>query len=39
MGKRVEANGVNTWYDERGRGDTVVLLHGGLTADVTMSKS
>jgi pimeloyl-ACP methyl ester carboxylesterase len=31
MGKRVEANGVNTWYDERGRGDTVVLLHGGLT--------
>lgn len=27
----VTVNGVNTWYDERGTGDTVVLLHGGLT--------
>ena len=31
MGDRVEINGVNTWYDERGAGDTIVLLHGGLT--------
>ena len=27
----VEVNGVNTWYDERGAGDPLVLLHGGLT--------
>jgi len=27
----VEVNGVNTWYDERGDGDPLVLLHGGLT--------
>ena len=27
----VMVNGVNTWYDERGAGDTLVLLHGGLT--------
>jgi pimeloyl-ACP methyl ester carboxylesterase len=31
MGDRVEINGVNTWFDERGAGDTIVLLHGGLT--------
>jgi pimeloyl-ACP methyl ester carboxylesterase len=31
MGDRVDINGVNTWYDERGVGDTIVLLHGGLT--------
>jgi hypothetical protein len=24
MGDRVEINGVNTWYDERGAGDTIV---------------
>lgn len=27
----VTVNGVHTWYDERGDGETVVLLHGGLT--------
>jgi pimeloyl-ACP methyl ester carboxylesterase len=27
----VTVNGVHTWFDERGAGDTVVLLHGGLT--------
>ena len=31
MAGYVEANGVNTWYDERGDGDPLVLLHGGLT--------
>jgi pimeloyl-ACP methyl ester carboxylesterase len=31
MGDRVDINGVNTWYAERGVGDTIVLLHGGLT--------
>jgi pimeloyl-ACP methyl ester carboxylesterase len=31
MAARVELNGVDTWYDERGSGETVVLLHGGLT--------
>ena len=31
MGDRVEINGVHTWYHERGAGDTIVLLHGGLT--------
>jgi pimeloyl-ACP methyl ester carboxylesterase len=24
-------NGVRTWYDDRGSGETLVLLHGGLT--------
>lgn len=27
----VDANGVNTWYDERGHGEPLVLLHGGFT--------
>ena len=31
MANRVELNGVHTWYDERGTGDPLVLLHGGLT--------
>lgn len=31
MSDYVTVNGVHTWYDERGSGDTVVLLHGGLT--------
>jgi pimeloyl-ACP methyl ester carboxylesterase len=31
MAGYVEVNGVNTWYDERGEGDPLVLLHGGLT--------
>ena len=31
MADHVEANGVPMWYDERGEGDPLVLLHGGLT--------
>jgi len=31
MADRIEINGVNTWYETRGTGETVVLLHGGLT--------
>jgi pimeloyl-ACP methyl ester carboxylesterase len=31
MAARIEVNGVDTWYDERGHGDPLVLLHGGLT--------
>src|SRR5262245_48279237 len=31
MANYVNANGVRTWYDDRGTGDPVVLLHGGLT--------
>lgn len=31
MAAYVELNGVNTWYDERGEGDPLVLLHGGLS--------
>jgi pimeloyl-ACP methyl ester carboxylesterase len=31
MAGYVEVNGVNTWYDERGDGDPLILLHGGLT--------
>src|SRR5262249_24811045 len=31
MEHRIEINGVNIWYDTRGTGETVVLLHGGLT--------
>jgi pimeloyl-ACP methyl ester carboxylesterase len=31
MAGYVEVNGVNTWYDDRGEGDPLVLLHGGLT--------
>jgi pimeloyl-ACP methyl ester carboxylesterase len=31
MAEYVDVNGVRTWYDERGRGDPLVLLHGGLT--------
>lgn len=27
----VDIDGIRTWYDERGGGETVVLLHGGLT--------
>ncbi|HEV2529984.1 MAG TPA: alpha/beta hydrolase [Thermomicrobiales bacterium] len=30
MAKRVDLNGVDTWYDERGTGEPLVLLHGGL---------
>ncbi len=31
MSDHVDIDGVRTWYDERGTGDTLVLLHGGLT--------
>jgi hypothetical protein len=31
MAEYVTANGVTMWYDDRGAGDPVVLLHGGLT--------
>lgn len=27
----ITANGLSMWYDDRGEGDPVVLLHGGLT--------
>jgi pimeloyl-ACP methyl ester carboxylesterase len=27
----IDINGVHMWYDERGQGDPLVLLHGGLT--------
>jgi pimeloyl-ACP methyl ester carboxylesterase len=31
IGKRVDLNGVNIWYEDRGKGETLVLLHGGFT--------
>lgn len=31
MSGYVEVNGISQWYDERGAGDPVLLLHGGLT--------
>jgi pimeloyl-ACP methyl ester carboxylesterase len=31
MADYVETNGARTWYDERGEGAPVVLLHGGLS--------
>ncbi|GLX01195.1 alpha/beta fold hydrolase [Microtetraspora sp. NBRC 16547] len=31
MADYVDINGVNMWFDDRGEGDPVVLLHGGLT--------
>ena len=30
MAQYVQTGAVNTWYDERGDGDPLVLLHGGL---------
>src|SRR4051794_20031271 len=30
MAGYVEAGGVRTWYDERGEGEPLVLMHGGL---------
>jgi pimeloyl-ACP methyl ester carboxylesterase len=30
-GKRIDLNGVDTWYDERGAGESLVLLHGGFS--------
>ncbi len=31
MATYIDVDGVRMWYDDRGRGDPVVLLHGGLT--------
>jgi pimeloyl-ACP methyl ester carboxylesterase len=31
MAAHMEVNGVPMWYDERGNGDPLVLLHGGFT--------
>jgi pimeloyl-ACP methyl ester carboxylesterase len=31
MNDYIDADGVRTWYDDRGNGEPVVLLHGGLT--------
>lgn len=31
MAAYVDVNGVNTWYDERGEGGPLVLLHGGMS--------
>jgi pimeloyl-ACP methyl ester carboxylesterase len=31
MGRYIDLDDVRTWYEERGDGDPVVLLHGGLT--------
>lgn len=31
MADYVEIGGVRTWYDEHGKGDPLVLMHGGLT--------
>ncbi len=31
MAGYTDLDGVSTWYDQRGDGDPVVLLHGGLT--------
>jgi pimeloyl-ACP methyl ester carboxylesterase len=31
MAAHLEVNGVHMWYDQRGEGDPLVLLHGGLS--------
>jgi pimeloyl-ACP methyl ester carboxylesterase len=31
VGRYIDLDGVRTWYEERGNGNPVVLLHGGLT--------
>ncbi|MFD2398126.1 alpha/beta fold hydrolase [Prauserella oleivorans] len=31
MAGYVDLDGVRTWYDERGSGEPLVLLHGGLS--------
>jgi pimeloyl-ACP methyl ester carboxylesterase len=35
MGQYVEIGAVNTWYDESGTGDPLVLLHGGICTNET----
>jgi pimeloyl-ACP methyl ester carboxylesterase len=31
MADYIDVNGVHMWYDKRGQGDPLVLMHGGLT--------
>lgn len=31
MGTYLDCGGLNTWFEERGEGDPLVLLHGGMT--------
>jgi pimeloyl-ACP methyl ester carboxylesterase len=31
MAQYVDVNGVRTWYEERGDGEPLVLLHGGFS--------
>jgi pimeloyl-ACP methyl ester carboxylesterase len=38
MGDYIDVAGVNTWFDEDGRGDPVVLLHGGLCTNETWAE-
>jgi pimeloyl-ACP methyl ester carboxylesterase len=35
VGEYVDIDGVNTWYDQDGRGEPLVLLHGGLCTNET----
>src|SRR5215211_2604937 len=35
MGAYVDIDGVNTWFDEDGSGDPLILLHGGLCTNET----
>lgn len=35
MGTYIEVGGLQTWYDEEGSGEPLVLLHGGLTPNET----
>ena len=35
MGEYVEIGGVDTWYDEAGQGDPLVLLHGWMCTNET----
>jgi len=37
MGGYVDIDGLNTWYDEDGGGEPLVLLHGGLCTNETWS--
>jgi pimeloyl-ACP methyl ester carboxylesterase len=35
MGEYIDIGGVNTWYDEAGSGEPLVLLHGGMCTNET----
>ena len=37
MGQYADIGGINTWYDEDGSGDPLVLLHGGMATNETWS--